>query len=36
LVIIENSGHTGGTAMTDEMHAAADRLYQQITAGRPS
>jgi proline iminopeptidase len=36
LVIIENSGHTGSTAMTDEMHAAADRLYQRITARRSS
>ena len=31
LVIIEDSGHTGSTTMTDEMHAAADRLYNQIT-----
>jgi proline iminopeptidase len=34
LIIIENSGHTGSTTMTDEMHAAASRLYQQIT-GEP-
>jgi hypothetical protein len=31
LIIIEDSGHTGSTAMTDEMHRAADRLYEQIT-----
>jgi len=31
LIIIEDSGHTGSTTMTDEMHAAADRLYEQIT-----
>jgi len=30
LIIIEDSGHTGSTAMTDAMHAAADRLYEQI------
>jgi len=32
LIIIEDSGHTGSTAMTDQMHAAADRLYRQITS----
>jgi proline iminopeptidase len=32
LIIIEDSGHTGSTTMTDEMHAAADRLYEQITS----
>jgi proline iminopeptidase len=31
LIIIEDSGHTGSTTMTDQMHAAADRLYEQIT-----
>ena len=31
LIIIEDSGHTGSTTMTDQMHAAAGRLYQQIT-----
>ncbi len=31
LVIVEDSGHTGSMAMTEQMHAAADRLYQQIT-----
>jgi len=31
LIISEDSGHTGSTTMTDEMHAAADRLYEQIT-----
>ena len=31
LIIIEDSGHTGSTTMTDETHAAADRLYEQIT-----
>jgi proline iminopeptidase len=31
LIIIEDSGHTGSTIMTGEMHAAADRLYEQIT-----
>jgi proline iminopeptidase len=31
LIIIEDSGHTGSTTMTDQMHAADDRLYQQIT-----
>lgn len=32
LVIIEDSGHTGSTTMTSQMHAAADRLYQRITS----
>ena len=32
LVIIEDSGHTGSAAMTDQIHAAADRLYQRITS----
>ena len=32
LIIIEDSGHTGSTTMTDQMHAAADRLYEQITS----
>ena len=31
LIIMEDSGHTGSTTMTDQMHAAAGRLYQQIT-----
>ena len=31
LIIIEDSGHTGSTTMTDQMHAAAGRLYEQIT-----
>jgi proline iminopeptidase len=31
LIIIEDSGHTGSTAMTEEGHAAASRLYEQIT-----
>jgi proline iminopeptidase len=31
LIIVEDSGHTGSTIMTGEMHAAADRLYEQIT-----
>jgi proline iminopeptidase len=31
LIIIEDSGHTGSTTMTEQMHAAADRLYEQIT-----
>ena len=31
LIIIEDSGHTGSTTMTSQMHAADDRLYQQIT-----
>jgi proline iminopeptidase len=31
LIIIEDSGHTGSTTMTDQMHAATDRLYEQIT-----
>jgi len=31
LIIVEDSGHTGSTTMTDEMHAAANRLYEQIT-----
>lgn len=30
LIMIEDSGHTGSASMTDQMHAAADRLYQQI------
>jgi proline iminopeptidase len=29
-LIIEDSGHTGSTTMTDQAHAAADRLYDQI------
>ena len=32
LIIIEDSGHTGSTTMTDEMHAAADRLYDRISS----
>ena len=31
LIVIEDSGHTGSTTMIDQMHAAADRLYEQIT-----
>jgi proline iminopeptidase len=31
LIIIEDSGHTGSTTMTGQMHAAADRLYEKIT-----
>lgn len=31
LIIIEDSGHTGSTAMTEEVHAASGRLYEQIT-----
>jgi proline iminopeptidase len=31
LIIIDDSGHTGSATMTDQMHAAAGRLYQQIT-----
>jgi proline iminopeptidase len=31
LIIIEDSGHTGSATMTEEAHAAADRLYEQIT-----
>jgi proline iminopeptidase len=31
LIIIEDSGHTGSTTMTEQMHAAAGRLYEQIT-----
>ena len=31
LIIIEDSGHTGGATMTEQMHAAADRLYERIT-----
>jgi proline iminopeptidase len=31
LVIIEDSGHTGSSTMTDQVHAAADRLYQHVT-----
>ena len=30
LIIIEDSGHTGSTSMTEQTHAAADRLYEQI------
>ena len=32
LIIIEDSGHTGSTTMTGQMHAAADRLYEHITS----
>jgi len=31
LVIVGDSGHTGSATMTDEAHAAAGRLYEQIT-----
>ena len=31
LIIIEDSGHTGSITMTDQMHAAADRLHEHIT-----
>jgi proline iminopeptidase len=31
LIIVDDSGHTGSTTMTEQMHAAAGRLYQQIT-----
>jgi proline iminopeptidase len=34
LIIIEDSGHTGSTTMTDQTHTAADRLYDQITSPR--
>ena len=34
LIIVDDSGHTGSTAMTDQMHAAADRLYERITNTR--
>jgi proline iminopeptidase len=34
LIIVEDSGHTGSTTMADEMHAAADRLHDQITSPR--
>jgi proline iminopeptidase len=32
LIVIEDSGHTGSTTMADQWHAAADRLYHQITS----
>jgi pimeloyl-ACP methyl ester carboxylesterase len=32
LIIIEDSGHTGSTTMTSQIHAAADRLYLHITS----
>jgi proline iminopeptidase len=35
LIIIEDSGHTGSTSMTEQMHAAADRLYAAITHVTP-
>ena len=31
LIIVGDSGHTGSTSMTDEMHAAPDRRYERIT-----
>jgi proline iminopeptidase len=31
LVVIEDSGHTGSTAMQEALHAAADRLYATVT-----
>jgi proline iminopeptidase len=31
LIVIGDSGHTGSSSMTDEAHAAADRLYERIT-----
>jgi proline iminopeptidase len=30
LIIVRDSGHTCSTTMTDEIHAAADRLYERI------
>ncbi len=32
LIVIEDSGHTGSTAMQEAMHAAADRLFAAITS----
>jgi proline iminopeptidase len=32
LIIVGDSGHTGSTTMSDEMQAAADRLYQRMTS----
>jgi proline iminopeptidase len=32
LIIIEDSGHTGSTAMSEATHAASGRLYDQITS----
>ena len=34
LIVVEDSGHTGSTAMSDALDAAADRLYAAITTGR--
>jgi len=31
LIIVDDSGHTGSTSMRDQIHAAADRLYEQIS-----
>jgi hypothetical protein len=31
LIIVEASGHTGSTTITEQVHAAADRIYDQIT-----
>ncbi len=31
LIIVGDSGHTGSTTMTDQVNAAAGRLYEQIT-----
>ena len=31
LIVVEDSGHTGSATMTEQMHVAADRLYEQIT-----
>ena len=32
LIVIDDSGHTGSTTMSDQMQAAADRLYARITS----
>jgi proline iminopeptidase len=31
LIIVEDSGHTGSASFAEQGHAAADRLYEQIT-----
>jgi proline iminopeptidase len=35
LVVVEDSGHTGSTAMQEALHAARARLYAAITERRP-
>jgi hypothetical protein len=31
LIILDDTGQTGDTTMPDQMHTAADRLYEHMT-----